>query len=57
MCYVALDMGGGIKSCDVCDPYVIVLLGEGMVAFLELRENKDRVSLNLAWPNLRKVLV
>ena len=54
---MALDMGGGIKSCDQCDPYVVVLLAEGMVAFLELRETRGNASLSLSWPNLRKVVM
>jgi cleavage and polyadenylation specificity factor subunit 1 len=50
LCYVALDMGGGIKSVDVCSSYIIVLLLDGNIGLLKLvGEN-----LELSWPSLVK---
>ncbi|XP_019849049.1 PREDICTED: cleavage and polyadenylation specificity factor subunit 1-like [Amphimedon queenslandica] len=48
LCYVALDMGGGVKCVDVCSPYVIVLLMEGEIGLLKLVDE----SLVLSWPSL-----
>ena len=61
-------MGGGVKSCDLTDPYAVILLADGTVALLELcdhgggdkgggvsegKEGDGR--LKLTWPDLQKV--
>lgn len=56
LCYVALDMGGGVKSCDICFPYIIVLLANGTVGLLTLNDSNGSISLDLNWPNILKVL-
>lgn len=43
-------MGGGVRCCDITDPYIIVLLNDGTVAQLCLREEQ----LQLSWPDLEK---
>ena len=53
LCYVALDMGGGVKCVDVCSPYVIVLLMEGEIGLLKLVDE----SLVLSWPSLGNVSI
>lgn len=53
LCYVALDMGGGVKCVDICSPYVIVLLMEGEIGLLKLVDE----SLVLSWPSLGSVSV
>lgn len=47
-------MGGGVKSCDITDPYIMVLLMDGTVGMLCLEENGDNPSLELSWPELAK---
>ena len=62
--YVAMDVGGGVKTCDVCDPYAVVLLVDGTVGLLELKEGqgpgegeeeKEEAHLKLHWPEIEKV--
>ena len=58
-------MGGGVKSCDLADPYTVILLADGTVALLELCEERggemaeggEEVEgrLKLTWPDLKKV--
>lgn len=50
LCRIALDMGGGVRSCDITDPYIIVLLNDGTVAQLHLQGE----GLQLSWPDLEK---
>lgn len=54
LCRVALDMGGGVRSCDLTDLYVIVLLTDGTVAQLCLKEEQTTPMLSLTWPELVK---
>jgi len=54
LCRVALDMGGGVRSCGVTDRYVVVLLTDGTVAQLQLLELGSRAMLRLTWPELAK---
>lgn len=51
---VALDMGGGVRSCDITDLYIVVLLTDGTVAQLHLLETGDTPTLQLTWPELSK---
>ena len=62
--YGALDMGGGICSCDICSPYITILLNNGTVGVLELTattegEGSQResapVTLKLSWPEIEMV--
>jgi cleavage and polyadenylation specificity factor subunit 1 len=50
LCRVALDMGGGVRCCDITDPYILVLLNDGTVAQLCLQGE----GLQLTWPELNK---
>lgn len=55
-----LDMGGGVKSCDLTDPFAVVLLADGTVALLELCEGEEEeegggATLQLTWPDVVKV--
>ena len=43
-------MGGGVKSCDITDPYVVILLVDGTVAMLHLQNE----ALQLTWPEVAK---
>ncbi len=54
MCRVPLDMGGGVKSCDLADPYILILLVDGTVALLWLEEVGGDPSLQFTWPELAK---
>ena len=57
LCRVALDMGGGIRSCDITDPYVMVLLMDGTMARLQLVEEgvgSTKPKLQLTWPEVAK---
>lgn len=56
LCRIALDMEGGVRSCDVTNYYAVVLLVSGTVALLELDERGegDSASLILSWPDLGK---
>lgn len=57
-CYVPLDMRGGVKSCDLCGEYVIVLLQEGVIGLLQLKKQtkpNEPPDLQLSWPNLSQV--
>lgn len=53
LCRVALDMGGGVQSCDITDPYIVVLLVDGTVALLHL-QGAESPTLALTWPELAK---
>ena len=59
LCRVPLDMGGGVRSCDLADPYTTVLLADGTVALVELcegeREDSD-ATLTQTWPEIGKVV-
>ena len=50
---VPLDMGGGVRSCDLADPYAVVLLVDGTVALLELCE--EEATIKLRWPDIGHV--
>ena len=41
MCRLPLDMGGGVRSCDLVDPYAVVLLVDGTVVLLDLCEGGE----------------
>lgn len=69
LCRILLDMGGGVRACDLCDPYIVVLLADGSVALLQLVENeleeeegreegegeegKQEAQLHLSWPEVK----
>ena len=68
MCRLPLDMGGGVRSCDLVDPYAVVLLVDGTVVLLELCEGGERgegegeeeeeeggARLQQTWPEIVKV--
>ena len=50
LCRIALDMGGGVRACDITNPYLVVLLNDGTVAQLRLQGE----GLQLTWPDLGK---
>lgn len=55
LCRVALDMGGGVRACDITDQYIVVLLTDGTVAQLSLdHTHEDTPTLALGWPDLAK---
>ena len=56
LCRLPLDMGGGVRSCAITDPHIIVLLVDGSVALLELQEETadNSAQLELKWPELAK---
>lgn len=54
VCRIPLDMGGGVRSCDLADPFAIVLLVDGTVAILRLREGEEP-TLEISWPDPVKV--
>ena len=54
LCRVPLDMGGGVKSCDITYPYILILLVDGTVALLWLEEVGGVASLQFTWPELVK---
>ena len=55
ICRIPLDMGGGVRACDLCDPYVIILLVDGSVALVQLLEGEEReeATLQLSWPDIK----
>lgn len=62
ICRIPLDMGGGIRACDLCDPYAVVLLTDGSVVLVQLveggSEGEDQggdgeAKLQLSWPDLK----
>ena len=63
MCRVPLDMGGGVRACDLVDPYAVVLLVDGTVGLLELceggeggeGEGEQRATLLQTWPEIVQV--
>ena len=65
MCRVPLDMGGGVRACDLVDPYAVVLLVDGTVVLLELceggeggegeGEEEQRATLLQIWPEIVQV--
>ena len=69
MCRVPLDMGGGVRACDLVDPYAVVLLVDGTVVLLELceggeggegeeeeeEEEEEGATLLQTWPEIVKV--
>ena len=46
--------------CDVCDPYAVVLLVDGRLGLLELKEqqegDEEETHLELQWPDIEKVI-
>ena len=55
LCRIALDMEGGVRSCDVTDRFAVILLVSGTVALLELHEQEGvEATLKLSWPDLAK---
>lgn len=65
-------MGGKVTSCDLADPYTVILLADGTVAMLELcerggwEEEGERMGeevevgekrLKLSWPDLKLVRI
>ena len=46
--------------CDVCDPYTVVLLVDGRLGLLELKEqqedDEEEAYLELQWPDIEKVM-
>lgn len=53
MSRVALDMGGGVRSCDITDPYAVILLADGTVGLVEVQENMNSdPTLQLFWPEI-----
>ena len=65
MCRVPLDMAGGVRACDLVDPYAVVLLVDGTVVLLELceggeggegeGEEEQRATLLQTWPEIVQV--
>ena len=59
ICRIPLDMGGGVRACNLCDPYAVILLVDGSVALLQLVESLERdkreetASLELTWPDIK----
>ena len=53
LCRIALDMGGGVQSCGITDPYIVVLLMDGTVGLLHL-QGEESPTLALTWPELAK---
>ena len=56
-CFIPLDMRGGVKSCDICGSYVIVLLSEGNIGLLKLTSSNDIPKLDLSWAQLSTVII
>ena len=63
---IPLDRGGGIRACDLCDPYAVILLVDGSVAMVELVEKgeegeggdtEEAVTLQLTWPGIKEVCI
>lgn len=54
MHFLPLDMGGGVKSCDITDPYGVILLVDGAIVLLELKEENGCASLAIEWPEVKK---
>lgn len=55
----AAGHGGGVRSCDLADPYTAVLLADGTVALVELCEGEKEDSdatLTQTWPEIAKVV-
>ena len=60
LCRLALDMGGGVRSCDLTGRLAVVLLVSGSLALVELVEGgggeEGEASFSIAWPDIDKVL-
>ena len=59
LCRMPLDMGGGVRLCDLADPYTAVLLADGTIALVELCEGEHKdgdTSLAQTWPEIGKVV-
>lgn len=52
--FLPLDMGGGVKSCDITDPYGVILLVDGAIVLFELKEENGTASLGIEWPEVKK---
>lgn len=59
-------MGGGIRACDLCDPYAVVLLTDGSVVLVQLVEGGSdgedqggdgEAKLQLSWPDLQVLTI
>ena len=57
-------MGGGVRACDLCDPYAVVLLVDGSVVLVQLVEGSEKdekeegeggetAKLQLTWPDIK----
>ena len=57
-------MGGGVRACDLCDPYAVVLLVDGSVVLVQLVEGTEEdeekegeggetAKLQLTWPDIK----
>ena len=66
ICRIPLDMGGGIRACDLCDPYAVVLLTDGSVVLVQLVEGGSEredlggdgeAKLQLSWPDLQVFII
>ena len=64
ICRIPLDRGGGVRACDLCDPYAVILLVDGTVAVVEVvekggggdgEEGEEEATLQLTWPDIKKV--
>ena len=67
ICRIPLDRGGGVRACDLCDPYAVILLVDGTVAVVELVEKTggggegseegegETATLQLSWPDIKEV--
>ena len=63
ICRIPLDMGGGVRACDLCDPYAVVLLVDGSVVLVQLVEGSEEdemegeggetAKLQLSWPDIK----
>ena len=64
ICRIPLDMGGGVRACDLCDPYAVVLLVDGSVVLVQLVEGSEEdeekegeegetAKLQLTWPDIK----
>lgn len=61
ICQIPLDRGGGVRACDLCDPFAVILLVDGTVAVVEVVEKgggvdgEEEATLQLTWPDIKKV--
>ena len=65
ICRIPLDRGGGVRACDLCDPYAVILLVDGTLAVVEVVEKgegameegggEEEATLQLTWPDIKEV--